>query len=114
MPLPAPTSRTMSPGAHHRLDRPPERAGAHPVADHRPVYLELRVHRVRRVPDRRPHASIVAPAGRLAFSPTSMLARRARCSPRAGAVDDGGCNAQAVGNAGGTTASCVDPGGGEM
>ena len=49
--------------AHHRVDRTPEGLGANAVADHRPVYLELRVHRVRRVPDRRPHASIVAPPG---------------------------------------------------
>src|SRR5262249_56857199 len=34
--------------------------GADAVADHRPMYLELRVHRVRRVPDRRPHLGIVA------------------------------------------------------
>ena len=43
-------------GAHHRVDRTPERLGANAVADHRPVYLELRVHRVGRVPDRRAHA----------------------------------------------------------
>ena len=47
-------------GAHHRLDRTPEGPGADAVADHRPVDLELRIHRVRRVPDRRPHLSIVA------------------------------------------------------
>ena len=50
-------------GAHHRVDRTPEGPGANAVADHRPVHLELRVHRVRRVPDRRPHLSIVAPLG---------------------------------------------------
>jgi hypothetical protein len=55
----------------------PESLSPNAVADHRPVYLELRVHRVRRVPDRRPHASIVAPLGGLAFSRPSMLAWRA-------------------------------------
>src|SRR5664279_285136 len=42
-------------GTHHRVDRPPERLGAHRVADHRSVHLELRVHRVRIMLDRRPH-----------------------------------------------------------
>ena len=62
-------------GAHHRVDRTPEGLGANAVADHRAVYLELRVHRVRWVPDRRPHVSIVARrvTGALA---ALMLARR--------------------------------------
>ncbi len=45
--------------AHHSVDRTPEALGAHAVADHRPVHLELGIHRVRRVPDRRPHRSLL-------------------------------------------------------
>ena len=43
-------------GAHHRVDRTPEGLGANAVADHRPMHLELRVHGVRRVPNRRAHS----------------------------------------------------------
>ncbi len=49
-------------GAHHRLDRTPEGVGPNPIADHRPVHLELGIHRVRRVPDGRPHVHIVGVA----------------------------------------------------
>ena len=49
-------------GAHHRLDRTPEGLGANTVADHRPVHFKLRIHRVRRVPDRRSHACILMTA----------------------------------------------------
>ena len=45
--------------AHHRVDRAPEGLGADAVANHRAMYLELRVHRIRRIPDRRPHTGIV-------------------------------------------------------
>ena len=44
-------------GTHNRVDRTLEGSGADAVANHRPVDLELRVHRVRRGLDRRPHVS---------------------------------------------------------
>ena len=59
--------------AHDRLDRPLEGLGADLVPDHRPVYLELRVHRVGRDPDRRPHLTTIgsptphSPDGTVAF-----------------------------------------------
>ena len=45
--------------AHYLFDGPLEGLGANTVADHRPVHLDLRVHRVGRVPNRRPHSRIV-------------------------------------------------------
>ena len=45
--------------AHHRVDRTEECFRARTVANHRAVHLDLRVHRIERVPDRRPHACIV-------------------------------------------------------
>ena len=53
--LPAPTSRTMSPRAYDRVDGTPEHLATKAITDHRPVHLELRVHRVQWVLDRRPH-----------------------------------------------------------
>ena len=58
-------------GAHHRIDRSPERVGAHAVADHRAVHLDLRVHRVRWVPDRGTHARIVGCRSQLGGRPTT-------------------------------------------
>jgi hypothetical protein len=50
---------------HDRLDRTLEGLGADLVPDHRPVYLELRIHRVGRDPDRRPHLPTIG-----SFSPS--------------------------------------------
>ena len=80
MPLPAPDVENDVAGAHDRVDRPPECLGAHAVADHRPVYFEFRVHRVRWMFDRRTHAQTVndAPVAYLAGGP---LAARAAATP---------------------------------
>ena len=64
-------------GAHHRLDRAPESFGTHAVADHRPVNLELRVHGVRRMPDRCPHAlNVLSPGVALRTTPRRREAAR--------------------------------------
>ena len=46
-------------GSHDRVDGPPECLCSDPVADHRPVYFEFCVHRVRWMFDRRTHAQTV-------------------------------------------------------
>ena len=71
---------------HHSVDRTPEALGAHAVADHRPVHLELGIHRVRRVPDRRPHRSLLGCWGgvlpdRRRSSVTTGLSRARRERP---------------------------------
>ena len=49
-------------GLHHGVDRALKGLGAHPIANHRAVHLELRVHRVERASDRCPHLRIVRPS----------------------------------------------------
>ena len=66
-------------GAHDRVDRSPECLCADAVADHRPVYFEFRVHRVRWMFDRRTHSQTVndPPMADLADGPLAAPAAAA-------------------------------------
>ena len=63
-------------GTHDRLDRLPECLCANAVADHRPVYFEFRVHRIRWMFDRRTHSQTVndPPMAHLADGPLAAPA----------------------------------------
>ena len=82
MPLPAPTSSTASPGRTTASIARLECSSANLVADHRPVHLELRVHRIRRVLDRRSHGLTEGASARYIHAwQLSQRASPRRCSP---------------------------------